>query len=415
MRAMQPRPHNLPRRSLADALGHAELAYLRAAADAARSVDALLAAHPRSPQAHLLKIAQLVAAKDAGSLPALEGALREAAPLEASAGPQELAHLTAARAWLAREPLRAAKIYTQLVTEGDGDALAVRLAQSCWYFLGRRVHVRAVAEHALEAWTPERPGFDAVLAMAAFGAAETNDGVRAEQLARISLDVEPRSPFAIHALAHALAMQGRAAEGAKALRTRAADWRVGGRMDGHISWHLALFELETGDAAAALAAFDREQLPAAALDAGGCADATDLLWRLELAGVDAGARWQALAAAWKRHSKPGFWSFLDLLAGLALQRAGRRDEACALARELARELVLEPETNGLASPVLATLPALAALDAFGRRAYADASRGLAKALPRLGGSLPQRELLALTQRIADERRAAERAAVPAAA
>jgi hypothetical protein len=408
---MQPRPNNLPRRSLPDALRQAEHAYLRAAADAARSVDALLATHPHSLRAHLLKIAQLVSAKDAAALPALERALRAAAPLEASAGPQELAHLQAARAWLAREPLRAAKIYTQLVTEADADALALRLAQSCWYFLGRRMHVRALAEHALEVWTPERPGFDAVLAMAAFGAAETNDGARAEELARISLDVEPRSPFAIHALAHAFAVQDRAADGARRLRALAAHWRVGGRMDGHIGWHLALFELETGDADAALAAFDREQLPAATLDAGGCADATDLLWRLELAGVDPGARWQALATAWRRHLKPGFWSFLDLLAGLALQRAGRRDEACALTHEL----VLAPEANGVVSPVLATVPALAALDAFGRGAYADASRGLAKALPQLGGSLPQRELLALTQRVAEERRATERTAVPAAA
>jgi hypothetical protein len=408
---MQPRPHNFPRRALPDTLRHAELAYLRAGADTAPSVDALLAGHPLSLRAHLLKIAQLVAAKDAAALPALERALLAAAPLEASAGPHELAHFAAARAWLAREPLRAAKIYTQLTTDGGGDALALRLAQSCWYFLGRRVHVRAVADHALDVWTPERLGFDAVLAMAAFGAAETSGGARAEELARMSLEVEPRSPFAIHALAHALAIQGRAVEGAKALRARAADWRVGGRMDGHIGWHLALFDLETGDARAALAALDREQLPAAGLDAGGCADATDLLWRLELAGVDPGARWQALATAWKRHLKPAFWSFLDLLAGLALQRAGRREEACALVHEL----VLAPETNGVVSPVLATVPALAALDAFGRRAYADANAGLAKALPRLGGSLPQRELLALTQRVADERRAAERTAMPAAA
>jgi hypothetical protein len=408
---MQPRPHNLPRGSLRDALRHAEHEYLRAAADAGPSIDALLAAHPQSLRAHLLKIAQLVAAKDAAALPALERALRAAAPLEPAAGPQELAHLEGARAWLAREPLRAAKIYTQLVTEGDRDALALRLAQSCWYFLGRRVNVRAVAEHALEAWTPEQPGFDAMLAMAAFGAAETSDGARAEKLARISLDIEPRSPFAIHALAHGLAIQGRSADGAKALRELVAEWRVGGRMDRHIGWHLAVFHLETGDARAAVTAFDREQLPAAALDAGGCADATDLLWRLELGGVDPGARWQALATAWRPHLKPGFWSFLDLLAGLALQRAGRRDEACALVHEL----VLAPETNGVVSPVLATVPTLAALDAFGRGAYADASRGLAKALPRLGGSLPQRELLALTQRVADERRAATRTAVAAAA
>ena len=77
--------------------------------------------------------------------------------------------------------------------------------------------------------------------------------------------------------------------------------------------------------------------------------------------------------------------------------------------------MLAPETNGVVSPVLATVPALAALDAFGRGVYADASRGLAKALPRLGGSLPQRELLALTRRVADERRAVERSAMSAAA
>jgi hypothetical protein len=246
--------------------------------------------------------------------------------------------------------------------------------------------------------------------MAAFGAAETSDGERAEELARRSLDVERRSPFAIHALAHALATRGQPAAGARSLRALAPEWRVAGRMDGHLDWHLALFDLETGDPRAALAALDRELLPAAAHDAGGCADATDLLWRLELAGVEPAARWHCLAAHWKRHLTPGFWSFLDVLAGLALLRAGRREEACALAHELA----LAPDTAGVVAPGLATLPALAALEAFGRGAYADASRGLAKALPRLGGSLPQRELLLLTQQAAQQR-AADRTAVPVAA
>ena len=407
---METRPNNSQRGPITAAFRHAEQAYLHATADAAPSIDALLAAHPEFLPAHVLKIAQLVAAKDAAALPALERALLAALPHEPSAGPRERAHLAAARAWLARKPLQAAKIYTQLAKDGYGDALAVRLAQSCWYFLGRRMDVRAVAEHAFRTWSPERPGFDAVIAMTAFGAAETNDGARAEELARFSLEIERRSPFAIHALAHAFAIRNRSADGARVLRALAADWRVGGRMDGHIGWHLALFELDAGNADAALAAFDRDQLQAAPLDAGSCADATDLLWRLELAGVDVGRRWHTLAAAWKRHLKPAFWSFLDVLAGLALQRAGRRDEACALVHEL----VLAPETNGVVSPVLATVPALAALDAFGRGAYADASRGLAKALPRLGGSLLQRELLALTKRVAEER-PKERVAVAAAA
>ena len=223
--AMETRPNKSLHGPITVAFRHAEHAYLRAAAEAAPSIEALLAAHPGFLPAHLLKIAQLVAAKDAAALPALERALVATSPLEASAGPRERAHLAAARAWLAREPLQAAKIYTQLATDGYGDALAVRLAQSCWYFLGRRMDVRAVAEHAFRTWSPERPGFDVVIAMTAFGAAETNDGARAEELARFSLEVEPRSPFAIHALAHALAIRNRAADGAQALHALAADWR----------------------------------------------------------------------------------------------------------------------------------------------------------------------------------------------
>jgi hypothetical protein len=394
---------------LAAAHRQAELAWLRASG--AASADVPLEAHPGSLPARLLRIANLVGAKDAAALPELERALAAAAPLEPAAEPRERAHLAAARAWLAHRPLEAAKTYTRVALEYRDDLVALRLAQSCWYFLGRRANVRDVADLALRAWPPAKPGFDVVLAMAAFGAAETNDGERAEELARRSLGVEPRSPFAIHSLAHALAMRKRPAEGGRELRACAAEWRIGGRLDGHIAWHLALFDLEAGDTRAALAAFDRDLERAAALDASGCADATDLLWRLELVGVDVGTRWEALAASWARHLAPGFWGFLDVLAGLALQRGGRRGEACALARDVA----LAPRVAGVAAPALGTLPVLAALDAFTRAAFADASRGIATALPRLGGSLPQRELLQLTRRTADRRLASEPKLVPAAA
>src|SRR6185369_9978734 len=97
---METRPNNSQRGPITAAFRHAEQAYLHATADAAPSIDALLAAHPEF-------------------LP----------PHEPSAGPRERAHLAAARAWLARKPLQAAKIYTQLAKDGYGDALAVRLAQ----------------------------------------------------------------------------------------------------------------------------------------------------------------------------------------------------------------------------------------------------------------------------------------------
>ena len=392
----------------ARAYARAELAYLRAADERLASVDALLAEYPDSLAARVLKIAKLVAAKDARALPALAQALKAAAPLEQHATTAQRSHLAAARAWLAREPLRAARIYTQIAESEPHDLLAVRLAQSCWYFLGHRTRVRLVAERALYRWSPAAPGYDLLLAMTAFGRADTGDGRGASALAERALALESRSPFARHALAHGLATQGRFVTAHRMLEDSAALWRVGGRMDAHNTWHQALFALQIGHRSAPLATFDREL--AAANDASTCADATDLLWRLDLAGVDTGSRWQPLATAWVRHLTPGFWGFLDMLAGLALHRAGWLNEAYALHRALADSHTPE----GTAATAAASRTALSGIEAFTRGDYPYAAVQLNDALPLLGGSVPQRELLESTLFAAEQRGGGE-APVAAAA
>ncbi len=378
----------------AHAHARAELAYLRAADERPESGDTLRA---DSLAAWLLKIAKHVAAKDARALPALAATLTAIERLEDGATREQRAHLAAARAWLAREPLRAARIYTQLAESTPHDLLAVRLAQSCWYFLGHRARVRLVAERALCRWSPAAPGYDVLLAMTAFGRAETGDGRGATALAERALAIEPRSPFARHALAHGLATQGRIVTAHRMLEDTAPLWRVGGRMDSHNAWHEAVFALQTGRRTLALATFDREL--GTASDASTCADATDLLWRLDLAGIDLGSRWQPLAAAWTRHLTPGFWGFLDVLAGLAFHRAGRSNEAHALRRAIVESRVPE----GTAATAAASLTALAALEAFTHGDYAYASAQLRKALPLLGGSVPQRDLLESTLFAAEQR------------
>ena len=379
------------------AYARAELAYLRATDERHAPVQALLAEDPGSIPAWLLAIGKRVAAKDANVLPGLAAALQSAAPLERAATDAERAHFAAARAWLAHEPLRAAHVYSRIARSSPRDLLALRLAQSCWYFLGHRTRVRVVAERALRDWPPAAPGYDVVLAMAAFGRAETGDGRGAAALAERALALEPRSPFARHALAHGLAAQGRVVTAHHMLEDSAALWRVGGRMDTHNAWHQALYGLDLGRSRAALAAFDREF--AAASDTGDCADATDLLWRLDLAGVDTGVRWQPLAAAWARSLTPGFWGFLDVLAGIAFQRAGRSSDAHALRRALASSRT----QASMSATAAASRTALAAIDAFTQGDHAHACGLLQSALPRLGGSLAQRELLELTLAAAQRR------------
>jgi hypothetical protein len=375
----------------------AELAYLRGAnAHGASVEDAGTLAGLR------FAVGKRVAAKDAHALPALAALLRDVARFERRAPASDRAHFAAARAWLAGEPLQAAGIYTEASAAAPDDLLALRLAQSCWYFLGDRTRVRSVAERALAHWHPAARGADVTLAMAAFGRAETGDGAAATAFAQRALAIEPHSPYAHHALAHGLATQGRNAAAHSALAESAALWRIGGRMDAHNAWHEAVYALALGRRSQALAAFDRDLH--APRDAQTCADATDLLWRLELAGIDTGSRWQPLAAAWARHLSPGFWSFLDVLAGLAFERAGSAVEA----RALRRALTGTPAAWGTTAAAHAALQALAGIEAFMQGDHVRACTDLRNALPAQGGSTPQRELLALTLA------AAERNAEPVA-
>jgi hypothetical protein len=374
----------------------AVLAYLRA--DAEPVVPPL---PPDSLAVRLLEMAKLVAAKDARALPALAAALRAAAPMEHRASAAEREHLAAARRWLARDALGAARIYTRIARANPRDLVAVRLAQSCWYFLGQRARMRVVAERALRRWPQGAPGYDVVLALTAFGRAEIGDGRGAAALAQRALALEPRSPFARHALAHGLIAQGRTATAHRMLDESQPLWRVGGRMDAHNAWHLALLELQIGRPLAALTAFDREFT--APHDASTCADATDLLCRLDLAGIDVGRRWQRLAAAWARHLTPGFWGYLDVLAGLAFHRAGRTDEARALAK------AQEGAHRGSA----AARAAIAAVEAFTRGDHALVGERMRTALPGIGGSAPQRELLESIWHVARRRAGESRVAAAA--
>jgi len=56
-------------------------------------------------------------------------------------------------------------------------------------------------------------------------------------------------------------------------------------------------------------------------------DASSLLWRLQLAGVDAGARWSELAAAWAPRAEDAHCAFADLHAMMAFAGARLWEDA----------------------------------------------------------------------------------------
>lgn len=386
--------------------------YLRGAPEPAGALDALVAEYPDYLPAHLLTLAKGVIAKDIAAFPDLQRALDAARSHAAGASVHERMHLDAADAWLRHRPLLAAQLYSTISAQVPADLLALRLAQSCWFFLGRRLNLRSVAERALRAWSIDEPGFDIVVALFAFGSTEAGDPVRGESLANDALRLEPKNPMTLHTLAHALGAQRRYATAARILRERESAWRVGGRLDSHIAWHLAVNDLENGHVQRSVDALDQELMPLAESGASASADATDLAWRLDIAGVDFGAGWKRLADAWARHMTPGFWVYFDVLAGMTYFRAGQQQQARELEDRIAKGPHLRP--CSLRTARKTTLPALQGIESYAIGAFGAASSALRTVISRVGGSLLQRELFDLTLSAAEDRLRPAYARLPAA-
>ena len=126
-------------------------------------------------------------------------------------------------------------------------------------------------------------------------------------------------------------------------------------------------------------------------------DASALLWRLSLRGVDVGARWAALADSWKPFADHGYYAFNDVHACMAFASAGRWDDVATVLSTL--ELRAEGhDTNAMMTRDVG-LPCAQALVACVRGEFAKACDLL---LPirtianRFGGSHAQRDLIHLT-------------------
>jgi len=249
----------------------------------------------------------------------------------------------------------------------------------------------------LPEWNSQMPHYGYVLGMHAFGLEETNLYAQAEAQGRRALELNPRDPWAVHAVAHVLEMQGRVDEGIAWLDGRREDWSADNMLAIHNWWHLALFHLDRDDTVEVLALYDkrlRESSTGQVLD---LVDASAMLWRLLLRGVDVGPRWRQLADVWQERGGTGYYAFNDVHALMAYLGAG--DDAAAQQLIAAMEAAAEGSgTNAMMTRTVG-LPVAHALTAFARQDYAltaDLLRDLRLIAHRFGGSHAQRDVLALT-------------------
>ena len=225
----------------------------------------------------------------------------------------------------------------------------------------------------------------------AFAQIEVGQADRASRTIKRALDSNPRSAHGAHVRAHVHYERGESEAGLLFLREWRQDYDRQGALHCHISWHVAIWTLERGDAAAAWRVIDDGVRPGKAWGPplNVLIDTASFLNRAELSGVATQPeRWREVSEfAQQLFPNPGI-AFADVHAALAHAMAG---EADALAK-----LIAEP-----AGPAGEVVTALAqAFEAFARQDWAETIALLAPVMAtheRIGGSRAQRDLLEFTQ------------------
>lgn len=306
-------------------------------------------------------------------------------------------HALAARAWLDGDQVLAAERYGAILIDCPRDILALVVANAIDFRLGQRRMLRDRVAQVISKWESTAPGYASVLAMYAFGLEENGQYGRAEKIARRALALDPQHPGAIHVIAHVMEMQGRAREGLEFLAATESAWMDTTSISVHLAWHRALFHLDADDPKSALAVYDAQIANTPAWEMSALADASALLWRLQLRNIRVDERWQELADRWQTQALTGVRYFYIAHATMALAAAGRTAAAQHILSALPQiqagiDATLHPD-DALILPLCRALVAFAYGDYAGCAEWLGRVRYIAH---RCGGSLAQCDLIHLT-------------------
>jgi len=362
-------------------------------------LDMAIATDPAWPLPHTMKAGFLLSLTEPHLAAEAATHLAKARELQSHATPREKAHADAVQALLDGRWHQACKVWGTLLVDHPRDALALQWAQLWDFYRGDALGLRQRPARALPEWDESDPLFAYVLALHAFGLEENNLHGPAEEAGRRALSINPRVPWAVHAVTHVMEMQGRFEDGAAWLRQQQPHWAEGNGLDCHLWWHKSLFRLEALDTAGVLRLLDSHLSGSALQITLNRVDAVSILWRLLLLGEEVATRAVALLADWPLNDDDaGHYAFNDLHVVLALLCADETPRAEAwLARcaeralqsaDAARSNHLMAREVGL--PLMRGVLALTRGDADGA---VDLIAPVLPQLARLGGSHAQRDLI----------------------
>lgn len=305
-------------------LDHAVSDYARARRGTRDRLADVLVSDPTCVMAHALDgyLHMLSSKRDA--MPRARQALSRAA---SAGGGRPLArreelHYAALDAWSRGDMRGAANTWDTLLDEFPRDLVALKVSQFVLSYLGESDRMRDRVARVLPAWNPDDPGYGFVLGCLAYALEESGHYRQAEEAGRRAVDLDRGDIWAAHAVAHVAEMEGRLQEGIDWIAALANEWRDCSNFALHLKWHEGLYHLELEQHDRVFALYDREVRAESTDEYLDVANAVSLLWRLEQADVNVGARWSELAARAATHVDDHALVFVDLHYLIALAAAG---------------------------------------------------------------------------------------------
>lgn len=299
--------------------------------------------------------------------------------------------LAALEAEAADDMARVVKAFDALAEQFPRDIFAAKMGQKHYFYVGDMEAMLRLSDLTIEA----NRDVSYALGMRAFALEQCRRLDEAEAAGRQAVALNRDDPWAHHAVAHVLETQGRLDDGVTWMSDLTDSWeRCNSFMYTHNWWHLALFHIDRDETALALDLLDRRVWGVWKEFSQDQVNAVSLLARLELRGIDVGARWQDVASYLKPRIEEHVSPFLDLHYLYGLARAGERSAVTEMLASLeAHAEQADAFTRRIW--VKAAVPAAHGLAAHARGDWSGAVAGLAEALPHLqgiGGSHAQRDL-----------------------
>jgi hypothetical protein len=317
---------------------------------------------------------------------------------------RERAHSAAIDAWVDGHWHRAARVLDDLLVQWPTDVLALMMGHLLDFFTGDAANLRDRVGRSLPSFDPAHPHHGFVRGMHAFGLEESGHYDRSEVAGLDALGHNPEDVWATHAVVHTYEMQGRVEDGIRFLRSTEANWGSGNLFTVHNWWHLGLYLLEAGRPDEVLAIYDAQVHHADSQPVSlELLDASSLLWRLRLDGIDTGTRFGQLADAWATWLGDERWyAFNDFHAVVAFAGAGRLDDARDVVDRMQQYVTSGPSSNAPSNVAMTAevgLPAARAVLAHVESRHDDVVAELVpvrRITQRFGGSHAQRDLIQRT-------------------